>query len=159
MNASKQCNKYQLYLVNNFNERLATISKDNIEVVSFLLAGAICFSEDKHNNKITQSELKFIVTNIFDLLVYNKSIRKNCNQLEIVNSAVERYRQLTHVQLGGYQTRSTGNTCGISSESSLEQGEALLEPQVITQVRRYFKELKSLVINRLVRLFKFGGGK
>jgi hypothetical protein len=104
MNASKKCNKYQLYLVNNFNERLATISKDNIEVVSFLLAGAICFSEDKHNSKISQCELKLTVTNIFDLLVCNKNIQKNCKQLKIVNSAVERYRQLTDFQLGGQQT-------------------------------------------------------
>ena len=159
MNASEQCKKYKLFLEDNFDEQLVTLSKDNMDIVAWLLAGAMCFSEHKHKNKIDEGELKSVVTNIFNLLVYKKNLPQDCKQLQIANTAVERYRQLTHFQLGGCQTRCTDNACQMPSKTSTAQVERGSEQQVSSQVRQGLHKFKLLIVNRLVRLFKFGGAK
>lgn len=111
MNESTKCNHYANILMNNSWDELETISKDNPVPVAFMLAGAICYAENRTGFECPSEAQTKLITSIIDALQEHQSLEWTVMpptpEKMLAMVAITRYREYVIPELGGNQTPYT----------------------------------------------------
>lgn len=152
MNASKQCQMYYSHLMHHHSDQLAIISDDNVDLIAYMLAGSICFSEHKHDYKIMPSELVSVASFAVNTLVYKQQLSPVCKQIPLAVTAVIRYREHAIPHLGGYQTQCTASASEPLSVPTQTEDISGAKPLAkwLAKARKYFVKTVSVLLLAMI---------